>query len=133
MPVYGSSGSFISLNCLAPCASCGLHQVRALAHLAPTVHARREHGGHDLCADIVQRLGEDAHRVARGGGVGVLKGDGQDHALAGKDRLAVGAVPPIQEPLDPKETSHLFSAQGLHSVPSVITGGIAEGEGGWKM
>ena len=71
-----------------------------------------EHGGHDLCADIVQRLGEglteglseDAHRVARGGGSCVLKGDGEDDALAGKDGGAVTPVPPIKEPLDPKET-----------------------------
>ena len=54
--------------------------------------ARREHAGHDFCADMVQRLGEDAHHMARGGGIGILKGDGQAHALAGKNGLAVGAV-----------------------------------------
>jgi hypothetical protein len=68
------------------------------------VHTRREYGGHDLCADIVQSFGEDAYGVAWSSGVGVLKGYGQDHALAGKDRLAVGAVPPIKELLDPKAT-----------------------------
>jgi hypothetical protein len=37
-------------------ATCYGHQVRAFAHLAAPVHARREHGSHDLSADIVQRL-----------------------------------------------------------------------------
>jgi hypothetical protein len=95
------------------CALCGLHPIRALAYLTAKMHARCEHGGHDLGTDIVQELGENAHRVAWGGRVGVLRatlfvaGDGQDHALVGKDRLAVRAIPPIQEPLDPKETSCL--------------------------
>ena len=86
---------------------CGLHQICASAHLASTVHARREHSGHDLCADIVQCLSKDAHRVPWGGGIGVLKGDGEDHALAGKDRLAVRAIPSVKELLDPKETIRL--------------------------
>jgi hypothetical protein len=48
--------------------------------------------------------------VPRRGGIGFLgatalvAGDGEDHALAGKDGFAVRAVPPVQEPLDPKET-----------------------------
>ena len=82
-----------------------LHQIGAPEHLAALVHPRREHSGHDLCADIVQGFGEDAYRVARGGGIGVFKWDGEDDALAGKDDLAVSAIPPIQEPLDPKDTS----------------------------
>jgi hypothetical protein len=40
----------------------------------------------------------------RGAEAVVLKGDGEDDALAGKDRFAVRAIPPIKEPLDPKET-----------------------------
>jgi hypothetical protein len=76
-----------------------------MAHLSSPVHARREHGRYDLCADIVQRFGENAHRVPWGGSICVLKGDGKDDALAGKDRLAVRGIPPIQEPLDPKDTS----------------------------
>ena len=66
-----------------------LHQIGAPAHLTSAVHSWSKYGDHDLGADIVQRLGEDAHRVARGGGSCVLKGDGQDHALAGTDRFAV--------------------------------------------
>ena len=74
---------------LTPCIPRRRHQVRALAHLAESMHARRERGSHDLGADIVERLGEDAHRVARGAGIGVLKRDGEDDALAGKVRFAV--------------------------------------------
>jgi hypothetical protein len=36
----------------------------------------------------------------------MVAGDGEDDALAGEDGLAVGAIPSIQEPLDPKETIH---------------------------
>jgi len=68
------------------------------------VHERRERGGHDLGAHVIQRLGQDARRVARGRGSCVLKGDGEDDALAGKDGLVVTPVPSIKEPLDPKET-----------------------------
>ena len=101
----GCRCAFSALNRLASCATGGLHQIRALAHLSLTVHARREHGGHDLGAHVIQRLGENAHRVARSSGSCVLKGDGQDDALAGKDGFAVGTVPSIQELLDPKETT----------------------------
>ena len=80
------------------------------------MHARCEHGRHDLCADTVQRLGQDAYCVSRGSGVGVLKGDGEDHALAGKDGLAVRAIPSVKEPLDPKETSCLSCRPGLYSI-----------------
>ena len=68
------------------------------------MHAGREHRGLDLCADIVQRLGEHTHRVLWGRESAVLKGDGQDHPLAGKDGLAVTPIPSIKEPLDPKDT-----------------------------
>ena len=53
------------------------------------MHARRKYGRHYLYADMVRRLGENAHRVAQGGGVGVLKGGGEDDALAGKDGFVV--------------------------------------------
>ena len=59
------------------------------------MHARGEYGSHDLGTHVIQRLSENAHRVARGGGVRVLgatvlvAGDGEDRALAGKDCLAV--------------------------------------------
>jgi hypothetical protein len=69
------------------------------------VHAWSKYRGRDLGADIVQGFGEDAHRVPWRGGVGVFKGDGQDDALAGKDRLAVRAILSVKEPLDPKETT----------------------------
>jgi hypothetical protein len=78
---------------------CGTHLIRTLAHLTPSMHARREHGGDDLGANVIQRLGEDAHRVAWGSGGCVLKGDGEDDALAGKDSGAVALVPAIQESL----------------------------------
>jgi hypothetical protein len=71
------------------------------------VHSWSKYGDPDLGTHIVERFSEDAHRVARGGGGCVLKGDGQDHALAGKDGLAVALLPSIQEPLDPKETTRL--------------------------
>jgi hypothetical protein len=70
-----------------------------------------EHSGHELCAHTVQRFGEglakssseDAHCVPRGSGIGVLKGDGEEYALAGEDGFSVALVPSIQGPLDPKE------------------------------
>ena len=68
------------------------------------MHARRQHRRHNFCAHVIQRLGEDAHRVAWGSGGCVLKGDGEDDALAGKNRLAVRAIPSVKEPLDPKDT-----------------------------
>jgi hypothetical protein len=74
------------------------------------MHTRREHSGHNFCAHIVQRLRENAHRVARGRGGCVLgatvlvAGEGQDHAFAGKDGLVFALLPSIQEPLDPKDT-----------------------------
>jgi hypothetical protein len=68
------------------------------------MHARREYGRSDLCADIVQGFGEDAYRVAWGRGIGVLKRDREDDALAGKDAIALTTLPSIKEPLDPKET-----------------------------
>ena len=76
-----------------------------MARLAPAVHARCQHGGHNLGANVIQRFGENAHRVARSRGSCVLKGDGEDDALAEKDGFTVSAVPPTQEPLDRKETS----------------------------
>ena len=95
---------------------CGSYPIRALAHLPATVHARREHCGRDLSAHIIQRLGQDAHRVLWGGGSCVLKGDGQDHTFAGKDGLVFALLPSIQEPLDPKETSRSSWQPGLCSV-----------------
>ena len=82
----------------------GLYQIRRLTHLTATVHPRRKYGGRDFSAGIVQCLGEDPHRVLWGVCIGILKGDGQDDTLAGKDRLAVDAVPSVKEPLDPKDT-----------------------------
>jgi len=95
---------------------CRFHQIGALAYLTATMHARCEDGGHDLGNNIVQGFGEDTYRVSRGGGVGVLKGDDQDHALARKNRLAVGAVPSVKEPLDPKDTSRSSWRRGLYAI-----------------
>jgi hypothetical protein len=42
-----------ALNCLAPSIPRCRNQVRALAHLTTSVHARRANSGHDLGVDIV--------------------------------------------------------------------------------
>jgi hypothetical protein len=85
----------VATDCLASCLPYFCHTIFSLSHLSPTVHARGKHDGHDLGADIVQGLGNNAHRMTWGGGIGVLKGDGEGDALAGKDGLALTPIPKL--------------------------------------
>ena len=86
--------------CLAARRLCRLHQIGAPKHPTAMMYARRKHGRHDLCTNIVQRLGENAHGVARGRGVRVLKRCGENDALAGEDGFVFVLLPSIQECLE---------------------------------